>query len=200
MVLGLMKSPWVTLAAVLLAGLAIGAAIAGRPTNPAHDSRVRSVPTTTEITTASITAVSSAVTTTTAVASMTTSTMSTTTTTTAEIAPTTTTEPTPTTAPGPDRSTVLVLVANADSASGIARAEAAHLVTLGYSKPLTADATGPQKESVVYARAGHEDEGLLLLADAGLSADRLRPFPNQAFTTRDDQANVILALGNDWQA
>ena len=95
---------------------------------------------------------------------------------------------------------MLVLVANAGSASGIARAEAARLVTLGYKQPMTNDATAPQKESVVFARAGHEAEGLLLLADAGLSADRLRPFPNPPLTTRDDLVNVILALGNDWHA
>lgn len=210
MVLDLMKSPLVTLAAVLIIGLAIGAAIAGRPTTPAHDIRVAAVPTTAATTTTtspSITAGDPPPTTTTAPGAVitdptTTIAAATTTTTTTTTAPpaATTAPPAATTAPGPDRSTVLVLVANAGSESGIARAEAAHLATLGYIKPLTADAVAPQKESVVYARAGHEDEGLLLLADAGLPAVRLRPFPDQAFTTLDDQANVILALGNDWQA
>lgn len=193
-----MKSPWVTLAAVLLIGLAIGAAIAGRPTTPAHDTRVRSVPTTTEITTTTSPATPPVRSTTTEAIAVTT----TSTTTTAVMQPTTTTDPTTTTTtvPGPDRGSMLVLVVNAGSESGIARAEAARLVTLGYSKPMTNDAVGPQKESVVYARVGHDDEGLLLLADAGLSADRLRPFPNPPLTTRDDQVNVILALGIDWHA
>jgi LytR cell envelope-related transcriptional attenuator len=191
----LMKSPWVTIAAVLIVALAAGAAIAGRPTTPANDIRISSVPTTTTSPASTTLAPSPTtaaparpVATTTAVTAVTT-------------APTTTTAAT-TTTPEPDRSTVLVLVANAGNASGIARAEAARLVTLGYPKPVTNDATELIAQTTVYARAGHEDEALQLLADAGLPADRLRPFPSQSnpITTLDARANLILALGNDWQA
>jgi hypothetical protein len=40
-----MRKPWVAIVVVLFAGLAVGAAIAGRPTTPAHDIRITDVTT-----------------------------------------------------------------------------------------------------------------------------------------------------------
>jgi hypothetical protein len=202
-----MKTPWVTLIAVLIGGLGVGAALAGRPTTPTHDIRISSVPATTTVASttpalAPATALpASPATTTTAATGATTAPTTTTaatrvsTTTAASAAAITTT-----TTLVPDRITMLVLVANAGNASGIARAEAAHLAAIGYTKVITDNAVERLKETTAYARAGHEDEALLLLADAGLPADRLRPFPSQSVTTLDDNANVILALGLDWKA
>jgi hypothetical protein len=95
---------------------------------------------------------------------------------------------------------VSVLVANAGNVSGIARAEAGRLAELGYPTPVIDNAIERLEQTTVYARAGHEAEALVLLTDAGLSADRLRPFPRLSISTRDTQADVILALGMDWQA
>lgn len=205
-----------TFVAVLIAGLGIGAAIAGRPT-AVDNIRISSVPSTTSpatttlapaptavapsrpvTTTTAVTTVGSA-STTTAVATVVGS-GSTTTAPAVRIAPTTTTTATTTTTPEPDRSAVQVLVVNAGNRSGIARAEAAYLVTLGYTNTRTDDAHQPIAQTTVYARAGGEDAALVLLADAGLAADRLRPFPGQSIATLDDWADLILALGIDWQA
>lgn len=194
-----MKKPWVTLAAVLIVGLAAGAAIAGRPTTPAHDIRISAVqPTVSEASTTpapvSTTAAFPSVTSTTAASAAPSTSVAATT------APATTIAATTTTTPVPDRSTVRLVVANAGKGSGIATAEAARLVALGYSTPATGDARRQLDQSTVYARAGQEAEARQLLADVGLPADRLQPFPSQSVTTVDAKADVILALGLDWQA
>lgn len=208
-----MKRPGVTLAAVVVVGLAAGAAIAGRSATPVHDARISEAPDMTAATTVGPTAASvSATTSPTTPASPTAKVTSTTSTTSTTTAPATTapatTAPTATVAVTTttsvtvvtfsDRSTLRILVANAGDASGIARAEAARLATLGYPKPVTDDAIERIAQTTVYARAGLEAEGLQLLADAGLAADRLQPFPSRRVTTLDDRADLILALGIDW--
>jgi hypothetical protein len=203
-----MKRPWVTIVAVLLGGLGLGAALVGRPAAPAHDVRIVALPPTTSTTSTTLEPVTTTTTARTIPATTTTTTAPkprvTTTTTTSTTAATTTSTTSPpataTTIPTPDRSNVSIVVANAGNSKGIARAEADRLVALGYPKPLTDDAVQPSSQTIVYARAGDEAEALQLLADVGLAGNRLQPFPsaNAPITTLDAKADLILALGTDW--
>jgi LytR cell envelope-related transcriptional attenuator len=199
-----MKTHWVTLLAVLIGGLGIGAALAGRPTTPANDVRITSVPSTTSPASTTVAPAPTTATTTTATTTSSTTTVAavpTTTTTpaTTTVASTTTVAATSTTTLGSNRN-VSVLVVNAANVSGIARAEAVRLATLGYPRPLTDDAVERLQQTTVYARVGYEDAARLLLADVGMPADRLLPFPARNVSTLDDRANLILALGLDWPA
>lgn len=182
-----MKRSWIVLLAVaLLSGLA-GVAIAGRP-SPV-DTTVVAAPTVVD-----------------EVAAATTSTVGTETSTTVGPAaspsttspPNTTSAPTTTEAPV-DRSAVRVLVANATNRSGIAGSTADVLIAAGFTTAKPIDALNSTEVTIVYARAGFEAAAADLASTLGLAAATVQPLGTTLITTADANADLIVAIGNDFQ-
>lgn len=167
----------VAIAVVVLGGLA-GLAIAGRPSSV--DDRVITAPSTTAGPTAS--------------SSVDTTVPPTDVTAAATTVPSTAT---PTTE-AIDRTAVRVLVANAGSRSGMASATAERLVEAGFTDSRPSDALSTRDETVVYAREGFETAAAQIALTLGLAAEIVQPLPDTDITPKDDSADVIVVLAEDF--
>jgi hypothetical protein len=168
----------VAIAVVVLGGLA-GIAIAGRPSSV--DDRVITAPSTSASPTAS-SAVDTTVPTTDTSTAATSTVPSTATPTTEAI----------------DRTAVRVLVANAGSRSGMASATAERLVQAGFTDSRPSDALSTRDESVVYAREGFETAAAQIALTLGLAPEIVLPLPDSDITPKDDSADVIVVLAEDF--
>ncbi len=165
----------VAIAVIVLGGLA-GVAIAGRPSSV--DDRVITAPATTAAPTAS-SSVDTPVPTTEAI------------TTTVPSTATPTTE-------AIERTAVRVLVANAGSRSGMASATAERLVEAGFTDSRPSDAPSTRDLTVVYAREGFETAAAQIALTLGLAAEIVQPLPDTDITPKDDSADVIVVLAEDF--
>lgn len=173
-----MKRSWIPLAATVLVGLLAGVAVAGRPSSV--DQTVLPPATALATTTAP---------TTTAPAPTTDPATSTT-------AATTTVVATTTTAP-PDPATTRVLAVNGTKKSGIARRTADRLIGAGYLNTTPTDSIDVVEVTTVYYR-----EGFRAAAEGAATALNLDPAGvvplGQPVSAVDDQADVVVAIGNDF--
>ena len=189
-----MKRSWVVLLAVaLLSGLA-GVAIAGRPY--AVDPTVVLAPTVTDVGTAATTTSDPE----------TTSNPETSTTVSPAASPSTSSSAPSSTSTAPttgeasfNRSAVRVLVANATNRPGIAGSTTDVLVAAGFINSNPIDALENAAVTVVYARPSFEAAAADLAGSLGLAATTVQPLGPIAITTGDANADLIVAIGADFQ-
>lgn len=123
-------------------------------------------------------------------------------------------EPTTTVAPAPEttaadttttvatdldaaaRAAVFVVVANASAVSGVAGDNAVILNEAGFTNTQTTDAA-PAPTTVVYSKPGSELAAGLVADALVLPRDVVLPFPADAVTTLDADADVLVLIGAD---
>lgn len=175
-----MKRSWLPLAATVLVGLLAGVAVAGRPTSVDQTQ----LPPATQLTTT--TAANTIPTT--SPADSTSSTTSTT--------PSTTLPATTTTAP-PNPLATRVLSVNGTKRSGIARRTADRLIAAGYLNTTPTDSIDVVEVSTVYYREGFRAAAEGVATALGLDPAGVVPL-GQPISAVDDQADVVVAIGNDF--
>jgi hypothetical protein len=116
--------------------------------------------------------------------------------------PSTTTTPPPTSAAAfnVDRSTVRLVIANANGRTGLASGNAARLAALGYTQIDLGDATQKRLQTTVYYRHGFIEQAGAVAADLGIADVPLLEIPAdlaQPLTNSDDAGDVIVLLGAD---
>lgn len=175
-----MKRSWLPLIATLVVGLLAGVAIAGRPSSienlalpPASALGTTTVPGTS----APFPSGSSSTTTT-------------------EEATTTTAEPTTTTTPA-DPATTRVLAVNGTKRSGIARRTADRLIKAGWLNTTPTDSIDVVEVSAIYFRDGFRAAAEGVATALGLDPSTVVPL-GQPISAVDDQADVVVAIGNDF--
>jgi hypothetical protein len=112
---------------------------------------------------------------------------------------TTVAEPTTTAAADLDaaaRAEVFVVVANASAVSGVAGDNAAILNDAGFTNTQTTD-TAPLPATVVYTKPGFETAAGLVADSLVLPREVVLPYPGTAFTTFDEDADVLVLVGAD---
>ena len=173
-----MKRSWLPLVATVIVGLLAGIAVAGRPDSV--DQTALPPPTSTPPSTApstSTTPVESSTTTSTAPS-------------TTESASTTTAPPTP--------EVTRVLAVNGTKRSGIARRTADTLIAAGYLNTTPTDSIDTVEVSTVYYREGFQADAEGVATALGLDPTGVVPL-DQPISAVDDQADVVVAIGNDFQ-
>jgi hypothetical protein len=114
--------------------------------------------------------------------------------------PTTSVPPTSAPAFGVDRSTVRLVVANANGRTGLASGNAARLAALGYTQINLGDAAQKRLQTTVYYRHGFLEQAGAVAADLAIADVPLLEMPAdlaQPLTNSDDAGDVIVLLGAD---
>jgi hypothetical protein len=92
------------------------------------------------------------------------------------------------------RNEIVVAVANATNAPGLAGTTAAVLAALGYTEPAAINAAN-QLASAVYAPSGLEAEAGRLAVDAGLTEGDIAPIDQLPALAEPNTFELVLVLG-----
>jgi hypothetical protein len=99
-----------------------------------------------------------------------------------------------------DRATVRLVVANASSRTGLAKANGDRMTELGYDQVDLGDADQPVELTTIYYRSGFLEAAALVSADLGIEGAPILEIPSDLATplTNSDQfGDVIVLLGPD---
>ena len=92
---------------------------------------------------------------------------------------------------------LVVVVANAGPADGLAALTAAAINALGYVDTVVTTAAARRLVSEVYFAPGRGEDGLVLAGAMGLAATQVLPSPDTPLTLDDARGDLWLIVGND---
>ncbi len=96
-----------------------------------------------------------------------------------------------------DRSQVRLVLANGDGRYNLVGRNVDRLTPLGYTTIDQTDAPRNVDRTVLYVRAGFEDEAARLAADLLVPGALIEPLPAQPVTINDDLGDIVVVLGPD---